>query len=173
MAKALALRDPNNADDSDGLLEMTEQYITELSDSLDEMRPVDRSAVASEQTASDLYSRLSDISPEHSAELALTVSEALPESSHVIAEAYLHNLIQSENKQHCATEAVENIENAVNNYISQVVDTIPEYAMDIASTIIDSIPKVASEMVELLQESEAIETNDLSVSIDDKPEQNG
>jgi MFS family permease len=160
-----------SADHSAGLLEMTEQYMTEFSDSLDDMRPVDRSAAASEQTASELYNRLSDASPEHSAELALTVSEALPESSNVIAEAYLHNLIESENEQNCATDALENIENAVNDYIVQVVENIPEYAIDIASTIIDSVPDVASEMVELLQESDAVENNDLSVSIDDKPEQ--
>jgi MFS family permease len=169
--RVMALAAENmSADDCGGLLAMTEQYMTQLSDSLDEMRPVDRSAAASEQTASELYSRLSEVSPEHSAELALTVSEALPESSNVIAEAYLHNLIESENNQHGATDALENIENAVNDYISQVVENIPEYAVDIASTIIDSVPDVASEMVELLQESEAVKNNELSVSIDDKPE---
>ncbi|PKI18218.1 MFS transporter [Colwellia sp. 12G3] len=161
-----------SADDSGGLLEMTEQYMTEFSNSLDEMRPVDRSAAASEQTASELYNRLSDVSPEYSAELALAVSEALPESSNVIAGAYVNNLIQSENEQNCATDALENIESAVNDYLSQVVETIPEYAVDIASTIIDSVPEVASEIVALLQESEAVENTDLSVSIDDKPEEN-
>lgn len=160
-----------SADDSEGLLEMTEQYMTEFSDSLDEMRPVDRSAAESEQTASDLYNRLSDVSPEHSAELALTVSEALPESSNVIAEAYVSNLIETENEQNSENDAVENIESAVNDYISQVVENIPEYAVDIASTIIDSVPDVASEVVELLQDSDAVETDELSVSIDDKPEQ--
>jgi len=169
--RVMALAAENmSADDCGGLLTMTEQYMTQLSDSLDEMRPVDRSAAASEQTASELYSRLSEVSPEHSAELALTVSEALPSSSNVIAEAYLHNLIEHENKQNDATDALENIENAVNDYISQVVENIPEYAVDIASTIIDSVPDVASEMVELLQESEAVKNNELSVSIDDKPE---
>lgn len=159
-----------SADDSSGLLEMTEQFMSEFSDSLDEMRPVDRSAAASEKTASDLYSRLSDVSPEHSAELALTVSEALPESSNVIAEAYLHKLIENENKQHNAIDAVENIESAANDYLTQVVENIPEYAVDIASTIVDSVPDVASEMVELLQDSEAVESHDLSSSIDGKPE---
>ena len=169
--RVMALAAENmSADDCGGLLAMTEQYMTQLSDSLDEMRPVDRSAAASEQTASELYSRLSEVSPEHSAELALTVSEALPSSSNVIAEAYLHNLIESENNQHGATDALENIENAVNDYISQVVENIPEYAVDIAITIIDSVPDVASEMVELLQESEAVKNNELSVSIDDKSE---
>lgn len=161
-----------SADDTGGLLEMAEQYMTDLSESLGEMRPVDRSAAASEQTAEELYSRLSDVSPEHSAELALTVSEALPESSNVIAQAYLENLIESENKQDYAADAEENIENAVNDYISQVVEKIPEYAVDIASTIVKSVPDVASEMVELLQDSEAVEEHDLRVSIDDKPEQN-
>ena len=159
-----------SADDSKGLLDMTQQYMTELSVSLDEMRPVDRSAAASEQIASELYSRLSDVSPEHSAELALTVSEALPESSNVIAEAYLHNLIESENKQNNSIDAVENIENAVNDYLTHIVENIPEYAVDIASTIVDSVPDVASEMVTLLQDSEAVECQELSASIDDKPE---
>lgn len=161
-----------SADDSEGLLEMTEQYMTEFSDSLDEMRPVDRSAAESEKTASELYNRLSDVSPEHSAEIALTVSEALPESSNVIAEAYVNDLIETENKHFDADDAVENIEGAVSDYLSQVVENIPEYAVDIASTIIDSVPDVASEMVELLQDSDSVENRDLRNSIDDKPEEN-
>ena len=159
-----------SAEDPKGLLDMTQQYMTELSDSLDEMRPVDRSAAGSEQIASELYSRLSDVSPEYSAELALTVSEALPESSNVIAEAYLHNLIESENKQNNSIDAIENIENAVNDYLTHIVENIPEYAVDIAGTIVDSVPDVASEMVTLLQDSEAVECQELSASIDDKPE---
>lgn len=161
-----------SADDSEGLLEMTEQYMTEFSDSLNEMRPVDRSAAESEKTASELYNRLSEVSPEHSAEIALTVSEALPESSNVIAEAYINDLIESENKHLDANDAVENIEGAVSNYLSQVVENIPEYAVDIASTIIDSVPDVASEMVELLQDSNSVENCELRNSIDDKPEIN-
>jgi len=158
-------------DDSQGLLEMTEQYMTDFSDSLDEMRPVDRSAAASEETATELFNRLSDVSPAHSAELALTVSEALPESSNKVTEAYLNNLIETENKQDNDADTIENIESAVNDYLSQVVENIPEYAVDIASTIVDSVPDVASEVVEFLQEAEAVDVNELSASIDDKPEQ--
>ncbi|PKG38342.1 MFS transporter [Psychromonas sp. Urea-02u-13] len=159
-----------DSDCSEGLLEMTEQYMTDFSDALEEMRPVDRNAAESEQTATELYNRLSNVSPEHSAELALTVSEALPESSNVIAEAYLQNLVENEHNQDCTADAVENIENAVNDYISQVVENIPEYAVDIASTIVDFVPDVASDMVELLQDSDAVKVDDLSVSIDDKPQ---
>jgi DNA-directed RNA polymerase subunit F len=92
----LAAESMTTDDDSSALLEMTEQYMTDFSESLEEMRPVDRTAAESEQTATDLYNRLSDISPEYSAELALTVSEALPESSNMVAEAYLHGLIETE-----------------------------------------------------------------------------
>lgn len=159
-----------SADDSGGLLEMTEQYMTELSDSLDDMRLVDRSAAESEKTASEIYSRLSEVSPEHSAEIALTVSEALPASSNVIAEAYINDLIEAENKHVDADETIENIEDAANDYFAQVVENIPEYAVDIATTIIDSIPEVASEMVELLQDSDCVENDDLTNSIDGKPE---
>ena len=154
------------------LLEMTEQYMTEFSDSLDEMRPVDRSAAASEQTAADLYTRLSDISPEHSAELALTVSEALPESSNAVAEAYVSNLVDNENEQQPTSETTENIEEAVSDYLSHVVENMPEYAVDVASTIIDSVPEVASGMVEILQESDSLDKGELTASIDDKPEEN-
>jgi len=158
-------------EDATELLEMTEQYMSDFSDSLDEMRPVDRSAAASEQTATDLYNRLSDVSPEHSAELALTVSEALPESSNVIAEAYLSNLIENETQQENEQDSTENIETAVNDYLTQVVESIPEYAMDVASAIVDSVPEVASDMVELLQDADALDHEDLLTSIDDKPEE--
>ena len=90
----------------------------------------------------------------------------------MIAEAYLNDLIESEHNQETTGDAAENIESAVNDYISQVVENIPEYAVDIASTIVDFVPDVASEMVELLQDSDAIEMDELSVSIDDKPQQN-
>ena len=160
-----------SGNDPEELLKMTEQYMNEFSDSLDEMRPVDRSAAESEQTATELYNRLSDVSPEHSAEIALTVSEALPESSNMVAEAYVSNLIEGENEQQDNADSAENIEDAVNDYLSQVVESMPEYAVDVASTFIDSVPEVASEMVELLQDTEAVDSSDLSTSIDDKPEE--
>ncbi|MEH6452521.1 MAG: MFS transporter [Psychromonas sp.] len=160
----------NMADDyPNEVLEMTEEYMTSLSDSLDDMRPVDRTAAASEQTATELYNRMTEVSPEQSAELALTVSEALPESSNDVAEAYVYNLIESESEQLSAADAAENIENAVNDYMNQIVETIPEHAVDVASTFIDSVPEVASEMLEMLQDSDVIETSELSSSIDDKP----
>ena len=161
------------------LLEMTEEYMTNLSDSLDAMRPVDRVAAASENTATELYNRLTDVSPEQSAELAFTVSESLPESSNDVAEAYVQNLIDSEsegenestneNEQVFSEDALENIENAANNYINHMVDNIPEHAVDVASTFVDSFPEVASDMLEILQDSDDIEDSELSTSIDDKP----
>ena len=153
-------------------LEMTEQYMQNLSKALDEMRPVDRTAADSENTASELYNRLTDVSPEHAAELALTVSEALPESSNAVTESYVQNLVDHENEQGIASDADENIGNAVNDYMSQIVESIPEYAVDVATTIVDSVPESASEMVELLQNAEALEEEHLSMSVDDKPEHN-
>jgi hypothetical protein len=158
------------------LLEMTEEYMTNLSDSLDAMRPVDRVAAAPENTATELYNRLTDVSPEQSAELAFTVSESLPESSNDIAEAYVQNLIDGEcensNEQIFSENALENIENAANNYINHMVDNIPEHAVDVASTFVDSFPEVASDMLEILQGSDDIENSELTTSIDDKPLQN-
>ena len=166
------------------LLEMTEEYMTSLSDSLEAMRPVDRVAAASENTATELYNRLTDVSPEQSAELALTVSESLPESSNDVAEAYVQNLIDSEsenetennseheNEQVFSEDALENIESAASNYINHIVENIPEHAVDIASTFVDSFPEVASDMLEILQNSDDIEDSELSISIDDKPLQN-
>jgi MFS family permease len=157
------------------LLEMTEEYMTNLSDSLDAMRPVDRVAAASENTATELYNRLTDVSPELSAELAFTVSESLPESSNNVAEAYVQNLIDSESKgdneskQTFSADALENIENAANSYVYHMVENIPDYAVDIANTFVDSFPEVASDMLAILQDSDDIEENELNASIDDKP----
>ena len=81
------------------------------------------------------------------------------------------NLIESENQQDTEAETVENIETAVSEYLTQVVETIPEYAIDIASTIVDSVPDVASEMVELLQDADAFDSEEMSESVDDKPEE--
>ncbi|MCL1124299.1 MFS transporter [Shewanella surugensis] len=159
------------------LLEMTEEYVTNLSDSLDAMRPVDRVAAASENTATELYNRLTDVSPEQSAELAFTVSESLPEASNDVAEAYVQNLIDSESdsggehdsEQTFSADALDNIENAANIYVNHMVDNVPEHAVDIASTFVDSFPEVASDMLEILQDSDDIEDSELRASIDDKP----
>jgi len=151
------------------LLEMTEEYMTNFSDSLEAMRPVDRAAAVSENTATELYNRLSEVSPEQSEELAFTVSESLPESSNNVAEAYVQHLISSESEPVCAEDALENIENAANSYISHIIENIPEHAVDVASTFVDSFPEVASDMLEILQGSDAIEASELSINIDDKP----
>lgn len=151
------------------LLEMTEEYMTHLSNSLDAMRPVDRVAATSEHTAKELYNRLTDVSPEQSAELAFTVSESLPESSNDVAEAYIQNLIDSESEQVLSEVSSENIENAANNYINHMVDHIPKHAVDVASTFVDSFPEVASDMLEILQDSDDIEDSELTTSINDKP----
>ena len=157
------------------LLEMTEEYMTNFSDSLDAMRPVDRIAAASENTATELYNRLTEVSPDQSAELAFTVSESLPESSNDVAEAYVQNLIdtesegKNESEQTYSEDALENIESAANNYINHMVDNIPEHAVDVASTFVDSFPEVASDMLEILQDSDDIQDSELSTSIDDKP----
>ncbi|WOT06336.1 MFS transporter [Shewanella youngdeokensis] len=160
------------------LLEMTEEYMTNLSESVDAMRPVDRVAAASENTATELYNRLTEVSPELSAELAFTVSESLPESSNDVAEAYVQNLIDSESsdsesqnkaEQTLSADALENIENAANSYVNHMVENIPEHAVDIASTFVDSFPEVASDMLEILQDSDDIEDSELRASIDDKP----
>jgi MFS family permease len=157
------------------LLEMTEEYMTNLSDSLDAMRPVDRVAAASENTATELYNRLTEVAPDQSAELAFTVSDSLPESSNDVAEAYVQNLIdtqsegENESEKMYSEDALENIESAANNYINHMVDNIPEHAVNVASTFVDSFPEVASDMLEILQDSDDIEDSELTTSIDDKP----
>jgi MFS family permease len=156
-------------DHASEVLEMTEEYVNNLSDSLETMRPVDRIAAASENTATELYNRLSEVAPEQSAEIALTVSEALPESSNEVAEAYVNNLLESENNQVDNTDASENIETAMNEYINQVVENMPEHAVDVASTFVDSVPESASHMLEILQDSDLIDESEFSNGIDDKP----
>lgn len=157
----------------DKLLEMTEEYMTNFSDSLDAMRPIDRRAAVSANTATELYNRLTDVSPEQSEDLAFTVSESLPESSNDVAEAYVQNLLhsesESENENVFSDDALENIENATNSYINHMVGHIPEHAVDIASTFVDSFPKVASDVLEILQDSDEIQDSELTTSIDDKP----
>ncbi|WP_339379967.1 MFS transporter [Colwellia sp. MB02u-7] len=149
------------------LLEMTKEYMTNLSESLDAMRPIDRIAAVSENTATELYNRLTDVAPDQSAELAFTVSDSLPESSGNVAEAYVQNLIDSE--QVVTADTIDNIEYAANNYINHIVESIPEHAVEIASTFVDSFPEIASDMLEILQDSDDIKDSELTTSIDRKP----
>ncbi|RGP39383.1 hypothetical protein BPTFM16_02978 [Altererythrobacter insulae] len=78
-------------------------------------------------------------------------------------------MIDSESEQTSAEDALENIEHAATNYVNHIVENIPEHAVDIASTFVDSFPEVASDMLEILQESDDINSTELSSSIDDKP----
>jgi len=151
------------------ILEMTEEYINILSSSLDEMRPVDRIAIDPQQTATELYNRMQDVSPEQSAELAITISEALPDASFEVAEAYLHNLLLSEENPFKKMESIKKIQTAINLYMIEVANNIPEHAVKVANTFIDILPDVASSVVEIIQDAEPYSESYLTQTITDKP----
>jgi MFS family permease len=151
------------------ILEMTEEYINKLASSLNEMRPVDRVAMDAQHTATDLYNRMQDISPEQSAEIAITISEALPEVSFEVAEAYLHNLLVSEENPDQQTESIKNIQTAINQYMVEVAEHIPEHAVEVANSFIDTVPDIASDVVEIIQDANPCPDACLVQEIADKP----
>ncbi|MFT7424006.1 MAG: hypothetical protein ACI8UC_002094, partial [Psychromonas sp.] len=151
------------------ILAMTEEYINILSSSLDEMRPVDRVATDPQQTATELYNRMQDVSPEQSADIAITISEALPDASFDVAEAYLHNLLLSEEHPFKNRESIQKIQDAISLYMKEVAKSLPEHAVKVANTFIEIVPDVASSVVEIIQDAEQYSDSYLTQTITDKP----
>ncbi|WP_250656352.1 MFS transporter [Alkalimarinus coralli] len=137
-------------DESEDLLELTEEYFQQVHNESAQMRPADLAAEDPQQAAAEVFSHIIESTTEHHDELAHKASEAMPEASGMVAETYINNLIDQQDKAPDDQQQLE-IGEAISDYMEHVVENQPEQATDIAATIVEQAPEHASEVVEILQ----------------------
>jgi MFS family permease len=137
-------------DQSDVLLELIEAYFQQVHEDASQMRPADRAAEDPQQAAAEVFHHIIGSAPEQLDALAHKASEAMPEASSMVAEAYINNLIDHQAEAPQDQQQLE-LSEAIIDYMDHVVEKQPEQAIDIAATIVEKSPEHASELVEILQ----------------------
>lgn len=143
-------------DQSEELLELTEEYFQQVHAESSLMRPADLAAEDPQQAAAEVFNHIIESATEQYDELAHKASEAMPEASAMIAETYINNLIDHQNEAPQDQQQLE-LSDAITNYMEHVVENQPEQATEIATTIVEQAPDHASEVVEVLQSTGEIE----------------
>lgn len=136
-------------DQSAELLGLTEEYFHQVHEKSSQMRPADRAVEDPQQAASEVFHHIIESASEQLDALAHKASEAMPEASSMVAEAYINNLIDHQAEAPQVQQQLE-ISEAITHYMDHVVENQPEQATDIAATIAEKSPKHASELVEIL-----------------------
>ena len=135
---------------SEELLELTEEYFHQVHKDSSQMRPADRAAEDPQQAAAEVFNHIIESASEQLDELAYKASEAMPEASGMVAEAYINNLIDNQDEVPKDQQRLE-LSEAITDYMDHVVEHQPDQAADIAATIVENSPEHASEIVEILQ----------------------
>ena len=139
-------------DESEELLGLTEEYFQQVHNESSQMRPADLATEDPQHAVAEVFSHIIETSPEQLNELAHKASEAMPEASEMVAEAYISNFIDHQDEAPHDQQQRE-LGEAISDYMEHVVENQPEQATDIAATIVEQAPEHASEVVEILQSS--------------------
>lgn len=134
---------------SEELLELTEEYFQYVHNESSQMRPADLAVEDPQQAAAEVFSHIIESASEQHDELAHKASKAMPEASEVVAETYISNLIDHHNE--APQDQDRELGDAISDYMEHVVENQPEQATEIAATIVEQAPDHASEVVEILQ----------------------
>lgn len=137
-------------DQSEELLELTEEYFQQVHNESSTMRPADLAAEDPQQAAAEVFSHIIESATEQQDELAHKASEAMPEASSMVAETYINNLIDHQDEAPDDQQQIE-LGEAISDYMDHVVENQPEQATEIAASIVEQAPEYASEVVEILQ----------------------
>jgi hypothetical protein len=156
MAKIVVEIEPESA------VDVVDHYANVLSEEHDNVRHADRSEDSTEQDAIDLYSQISEIVPEQSLELAVTVVDAMHYSATSVATAYAEGLTEGDESKEGDELGLEVVE-----ITSRLAEVAPEYSMDIGGAVTEAQPEFASEIIDSLSEGEESEESELSLSIAD------
>ena len=141
-------------------VDVVDHYANALSEEYDNVRHADRDEDNAEQDAIDLYSLVSEIVPEQSLELAVTVVDAMHNSATSVATAYVEGLTEGDDSKEGDELGLEVVE-----ITSRLAEVAPEYSMDIGGAVTEAQPEYASEIIDSLSEGEESEESEHSVSI--------
>ena len=139
-------------DQSEELLELTEEYFQQVHKESSLMRPADLAAEDPQQAAAEVFNHIIESATEQHDELAHKASEAMPEASGMVAETYINNFIDQQDEATLGKKQQQlELGEAISDYMEHVVENQPDQATDIAATIVEQAPEHASEVVEILQ----------------------
>lgn len=120
----------------------------------------------------ELAASMTDAAPEQSLEIIGAATEAVvednPEMVIDIAEAYLHNVSDNLEEMRFADRLADDSDKTVTEIVSMMADVAPDQALDIAVAAVEAVPEAASDLVEVLNESEAVEA--MVSGLDQKPD---
>ncbi|WP_417222965.1 MFS transporter [Amphritea sp.] len=169
----------------EAMFEVTEEYLSAVEESDVEAEPetngepVDE-AVASVDTDEDEHqkaiewlTRMSELSPEMSLNLAVKIVEAVPESAQYVAAEVarqLHESYQTEDNS-VSDDSNTEVDDAV-ELVNRLSEVAPENAEDVAVAVVETIPEAASEVVDAISSGDESREGEWVNSIDknsDKP----
>lgn len=167
----------------ESMFEVTEEYLsaaedepeTETADDSDEVKSVVDDSTADKpeemvdehEKAIEWLTRMSELSPEMSLNLAVKIVEAVPESARYVAAEVarlLHESYQADNTGLNAEPASE-IQDAV-ELVNRLREVSPESAEDVAVAVVENIPEAASEVVDAISSGDQSREGEWVDSID-------
>ncbi|GGI71813.1 MFS transporter [Shewanella gelidii] len=135
---------------TDELVELTEEYFSQVSEQVTQMRPADLDAENPEQAIAEVFQHVVDSDSQQVKDIAHSASEAMPDASSMVTEAYVQSLVHQEDE----TSARQDEVNAeLTDYLEHVIQNQPELATEVAATIVDNAPEHAEDIEEVLQAS--------------------
>lgn len=155
MAKISVEIEPESA------VEVVDHYASALAEEYDNVRSADKEEDSSEQDAVDLYSQISELVPEQSLELAVTVVDAMHDSATSVATVYAEALTEGEESKEGEELGLDVVE-----ITSRLAEVAPEYSMDIGGAITEAQPEYASEIIDSLSKGDEAEENELVIDIE-------
>lgn len=147
----------------DAMLEVTDEYLSvsgeeqEAADEINEAVDLNEEEAATDddehQKAIEWLTRMSELSPEMSLNLAVKIVEAVPESAGYVAAEVSRLLHESHNEETTGIieEPASEIEDAV-EVVNRLSEAAPDNIEDVAIAVVENIPDAASEVVDAISD---------------------
>ncbi|MGB0866833.1 MAG: MFS transporter [Granulosicoccaceae bacterium] len=135
----------SDAEDS-AVQEFVDNYVESVGERVDNLRPADRADDQSEEQLAEVYAVVAEALPEHSVDLAQSMTEAVPTAAPEVTEALVQAVTGDDDKYD--VQASE----AISQHMSNLADTVPEQVEDIAASIVEVVPEAAEDVDQALRE---------------------
>ncbi|WP_290703804.1 MFS transporter [Amphritea sp.] len=162
----------------ESMLEITDEYLSvseEEEEALSEtdgvLDPIEEGAEVIDddehQKAIEWLTRMSELSPEMSLNLAVKIVEAVPESAGYVAAEVSRLLHESHNEENTGIieEPASEIEDAV-EVVNRLSEAAPDNIEDVAIAVVENIPDAASEVVDAISDGMEAREGEWVESID-------
>ncbi|MBQ0782999.1 MAG: MFS transporter [Amphritea sp.] len=162
----------------ESMLEITDEYLSvseeeeeALSETDGALDPIEEGSEVVDddehQKAIEWLTRMSELSPEMSLNLAVKIVEAVPESAGYVAAEVSRLLHESHNEENTGVieEPASEIEDAV-EVVNRLSEAAPDNIEDVAIAVVENIPDAASEVVDAISDGMEAREGEWVESID-------